>query len=83
MACKTELFPDELYLILRGYMAAVEAKDGEALTPNDVCEGIRKVSGVSWHNRQINLPEVLSMHEGSVLLELAVYNNRNFYLAES
>lgn len=83
VACKTELFPDELYLVLRGYIAAVEAKDGEELTVNDVSEGIRKVSGVSWHNRRINLPEVLSMHEGSVLLELAVHNNRNFYLAES
>lgn len=83
LACEGELLIDEIYMVVQSYLNVdLTLGDGRELTTDAVNKAIKRKAAVAWHYEKVNLPEVISIHNGSALLEIVVKNKRNYFPAE-
>ena len=84
ISSETELFSDEIYMVVRGYLGDAEKiSDCNEISVETINANIAKLADVAWTHDEVNLPTVTAMHDGSALLEIVVLNNRNYFLAEN
>lgn len=81
VACKSDLAPDELFMIVKGFQNSTES-NRDSVTVSELNQEIAKIAKVGWKDEKVNLPKAISIHNGKVLSEIIVTYSRNYFLAE-